>query len=118
MGNHNLNKKTHTKYIIFDKYFEQNEDDIKIFLDSVIAKGLGENNSRSYVLSVYINHNKCFAFVELKNIELTTACLDLDGIIYKKIIMKILRANGKTTDYTYTLYTLYMLYKLYTLYTL
>lgn len=49
--------------------------------------GLGLNNNSyspmySYVLSMYINEKKGFAFVELPTMELTTACLSLDGIFY------------------------------------
>ena len=69
------------------------EEALKFFLNSVIAKGLGEPNDNSYVLSIYVNQKKCFAFVELRAIELATACLDLDGIIYKKVVLKVLRAN-------------------------
>lgn len=29
------------------------------------------------VMTVYINHERCFAFVELKTIELTTACMQV-----------------------------------------
>ena len=36
---------------------------------------------------------KFFAFVELKTIELTTACLDLDGIVYHGAVLKVHRAN-------------------------
>jgi arginase family enzyme len=42
---------------------------------------------------VYINHKKCFAFVELKSIELTTACLELDGVVYRNSVLKVQRAN-------------------------
>lgn len=69
------------------------EDGLRDFLNHVLSTGLGEENDQSYVLSIYINQKKCFAFVELKAIDLTTAALDLDGIIYKKIVLKILRAN-------------------------
>jgi hypothetical protein len=69
------------------------EDGLRIYLNSVIAQGLQEENDHSYVLSVYINHKKCFAFVELKSIELATASLDLDGMIMKNVILRILRAN-------------------------
>jgi arginase family enzyme len=54
---------------------------------------LEEENDSSYVISVYMNHKKCFAFVELKTIELTSVCLDLDGIVYCSNILKIQRAN-------------------------
>ena len=69
------------------------EEALKNFLNNVIAKGLGEENDHTYVVSIYINQKKCFAFVELKSVELATACLDLDGIIYKKVILKVLRAK-------------------------
>jgi hypothetical protein len=69
------------------------EEALKFFLNSVIAKGLGEPNDNSYVLSIYVNQKKCFAFVELRSIELATACLELDGIVYKKVALKVLRAN-------------------------
>lgn len=69
------------------------EDGLRHFINAVIAQGLGEENDHSYVLSVYINHKKCFAFVELKSIELATACLSLDGIIFRNIVLRILRAN-------------------------
>lgn len=69
------------------------EEALKSFLNNVISKGLGEDNDQTYVVSIYINQKKCFAFVELKTVELATACLDLDGIIYKKVILKVLRAK-------------------------
>lgn len=69
------------------------EDGLRAFLNSVVAQGLSEENDHSYVLSVYINHKKCFAFVELKSIELATACLALDGIMLKNVALRILRAN-------------------------
>ena len=31
-------------------------------------------------MKVYLNVEKCYAFVEFANIELTTACMQLDGI--------------------------------------
>lgn len=69
------------------------EDGIRNFINNTIALGLGEENDHSYVLSVYINQKKCFAFVELKSIELAAACLDLDGIIMKNVVLRVLRAN-------------------------
>jgi len=70
-----------------------NEELIIKHFNSIISEGLGEENDSSYVNSVYINHKKCFAFVELKSMELTTACLELDGIVYHNSILKIQRAN-------------------------
>jgi splicing factor U2AF 65 kDa subunit len=51
----------------------------------------------SPVLGVYINHDKCFAFVELNSVELTTACCELDGIEFKgkagTVIIRVRRPN-------------------------
>jgi hypothetical protein len=69
------------------------EEELRDFLNSVIAKGLGEENDNSYVLSIYLNQKNCFAFVELSSIELTCACLDLDGIVFKNVTLKVTRAN-------------------------
>lgn len=70
-----------------------NEDGLWAFINAVVAQAMGEENDGSYVLSVYINHKKCFAFVELKSIELAAACLQLDGIVFRNIVLRILRAN-------------------------
>jgi hypothetical protein len=69
------------------------ESELRDFLSTVIAKGLGEENTNAYIVSMYLNQKNCFCFVELQSIELTTACLDLDGILYKKTVLKVLRAN-------------------------
>ena len=69
------------------------EELLKAFLNNIVAKGLGEENDNSYVLSVYINLKKFFAFVEFKSVELTTAALELDGLLYHNSVLKVLRAN-------------------------
>eukprot|EP01038_Epipyxis_sp_PR26KG_P012716 gene12716-17053_t len=74
------------------------EDSVRNFVNHVISKGINEENDNSYVMSVYIHPKRCFAFVELKSIELATACLDIDGIIFNKATLKILRANEYKPD--------------------
>lgn len=69
------------------------EDQVKDFLNEVISTCMDEDHTSGYVLSVYMNHKKCYAFVELSTVELTQACLDLDGILYRGSILKIQRAN-------------------------
>lgn len=69
------------------------EDALKNFLNKVICNCIGDEIDSSYILSIYINRQKCFAFVELNSIELTTACLELDGILFLNSQLKILRAN-------------------------
>lgn len=69
------------------------EKTLKDFLTDVIRKGLNDDGDKNYILSLYINQRKCFAFVELNSIELTTACLAMDGIVYKNSALRVLRAN-------------------------
>ena len=45
------------------------------------------------VMTVYINRERNFAFVELNTIELTTACLQLDGIKFNGQSLRIRRPN-------------------------
>ena len=72
---------------------QTSEELLQHFLNDVCSKCMEEENDGSYVISVYMNHKKCFAFVELKSIELTSVCLELDGIVYCNNILKIQRAN-------------------------
>jgi arginase family enzyme len=72
---------------------QTSEEMLQHFLNEVCSKCMEEENDSSYVISVYMNHKKCFAFVELKSIELTSVCLELDGIVYCSNILKIQRAN-------------------------
>lgn len=50
------------------------------------------------VIQVYINREKCFAFVELRSVELTTACCSLDGLKFTSrsgvtVTLRIRRPN-------------------------
>ncbi|KAL3906399.1 MAG: hypothetical protein SGARI_004024, partial [Bacillariaceae sp.] len=46
------------------------------------------------ILSVYINNERRFCFLEFRTVEMTTACLDLDGInIHGKGKVKVKRPN-------------------------
>ena len=69
------------------------DDEVRSFFDQTIALGLRERAGSQYVLSVYIDRKKAFVFVELTSLALTIACLNLDGLMYKNIQLKILRAN-------------------------
>lgn len=62
-----------------------NENDISSYFNDTISLALAPQRlSSNPVLSVYINKEKCFAFVELTSVELTTACCQLDGIVYSR----------------------------------
>ena len=75
-----------------------NDDDVtRMFIDvlgKVASPGTIEGNP---VVQVYINADKCFSFVELNSVELTSACLSLDGMRYDlrngSSIIRIRRPN-------------------------
>ena len=45
------------------------------------------------ILSVYINHERRFCFLEFKTVEMTTACMSLDGYTLQGQALKIKRPN-------------------------
>jgi splicing factor U2AF 65 kDa subunit len=69
------------------------EPEIQAFFNDVIDRALGERQDGGAVVSVYINRERHFAFVELKTIELTTACMNLDGVSFRGQPVKIRRPN-------------------------
>ena len=79
------------------------EEEVKDFFNSVIAKGLGNNNSNahipapgddgSHVVSCYLNRDRHFAFVEFASVEIASACMKLDGISFRGNPVKIRRPN-------------------------
>ncbi|CAI5726312.1 hypothetical protein KXD40_001923 [Peronospora effusa] len=72
---------------------EISESEITVFFNDVIDRALGEKQEGGSVVSVYINRERHFAFVELRTIELTTACMNLDGVSYNGQPLKIRRPN-------------------------
>ncbi|CEG50284.1 splicing factor u2af large [Plasmopara halstedii] len=72
---------------------EISEAEITVFFNDVIDRALGEKQEGGSVVSVYINRERHFAFVELRTIELTTACMNLDGVSYNGQPLKIRRPN-------------------------
>jgi len=58
------------------------DKDVHHFFKGVIHKALGEDehSSEDPILSVYINDERRFAFIEFKSADICTACLGLDGI--------------------------------------
>mmetsp|Transcript_16928 Transcript_16928/g.22374 ORF Transcript_16928/g.22374 Transcript_16928/m.22374 type:complete len:572 (-) Transcript_16928:367-2082(-) len=69
------------------------EEDLKAFFTDVIGKALGPQSDGADVMSVYINLERAFAFVELRSIELTTACMALDGLRFRDLQLKIRRPS-------------------------
>ena len=84
------------------------ENELHQFFRSSIEQALppnspGTNNGKleeDPILSVYINHERRFCFLEFKTVEMTTACMALDGIdIRGKGKVKVKRPN----DYNATM---------------
>jgi splicing factor U2AF subunit len=57
------------------------ESEIQVFFDDIVSKALAPVKLNNPPVSkVYLNVEKCYAFVEFNSIELTTACMQLDGV--------------------------------------
>ena len=73
------------------------EQEVTRFFNETISKATNGAEGPCPVLSVYINHEKCFAFVELTSVELTTACCAFDGIEFRgrmgTVIIRVRRPN-------------------------
>ncbi|KAL5537865.1 hypothetical protein UlMin_046210 [Ulmus minor] len=73
-----------------------NEQAIATFFSHVMA-AIGGNSSGSgdAVVNVYINHEKKFAFVEMRTVEEASNAMALDGIIFEGVAVRVRRP----TDY-------------------
>lgn len=56
------------------------EDSLHTFFRDSIAKALVKKIDEDPILSVYINQERRFCFLEFKSVEMTSACMALDGI--------------------------------------
>ena len=72
------------------------EQELHVFFRGAIqqAQTKQAGNDEDPILSVYINHERRFCFLEFKTVEMATACLALDGIdIHGKGKVKVKRPN-------------------------
>jgi splicing factor U2AF subunit len=71
------------------------EQELHVFFRAAIQQALVEKTGdEDPILSVYINHERRFCFLEFKTVEMATACLALDGIdIHGKGKVKVKRPN-------------------------
>lgn len=72
------------------------EQELHVFFRSAIEQALIHKlqDGEDPILSVYINHERRFCFLEFKTVEMATACLELDGIdIHGKGKVKVKRPN-------------------------
>ncbi|CAM9784314.1 unnamed protein product [Chrysoparadoxa australica] len=72
------------------------DKELQTFFEDVIARAISAEMAGGAIVSVYLNPERAFAFVELKSVELTSACMALDGILMKDSQLKIRRPS----DYT------------------
>lgn len=89
----NSQQTRHARRLYVGGIGDVNENEISEFFNDVIDRALGERQEGGAVVSVYINRERHFAFVELKSIELTTACMNLDGVSFRGQPLKIRRPN-------------------------
>jgi splicing factor U2AF subunit len=82
----------HARRIYVGGIGDATEGELSSFFNETLQKALGPVAGEE-VVSVYTNTERQFAFVELKSIELTTACMGLDGILFKGKPVKIRRPN-------------------------
>eukprot|EP00980_Cylindrotheca_fusiformis_P029953 scaffold24086_cov176-Cylindrotheca_fusiformis.AAC.3 len=72
------------------------EQELHVFFRGAVERALVEKlpQGEDPILSVYINHERRFCFLEFKTVEMATACLALDGIdIEGKGKVKVKRPN-------------------------
>jgi len=93
LNNANLQQTRHARRLYVGGVQNVTEEELKVFFNHIIDLALGEPTEGGPVLSVYINLERAFAFVELKSIELTTACMALDGLRFRDLQLKIRRPS-------------------------
>eukprot|EP00903_Cladosiphon_okamuranus_P010716 g10128.t1 len=69
------------------------EEEMTNFFNDVINRALEYPVDGGPVASVYVSQEKAFAFLELKTMELATAVLELDGIVFKETQLKMRRPS-------------------------
>ncbi|KAG5192541.1 hypothetical protein JKP88DRAFT_173288, partial [Tribonema minus] len=69
------------------------EQEVQRFFNEVLTRALGGRQESDPVVSVYLNQDRGFAFVELRSVALTTAAIQLDGLMYGDISLKIRRPS-------------------------
>lgn len=92
----------HARRIYVGGLPEATEREIGEFFSDVARRTMLRPPAGNPVLSVYINGERKFAFVELNTIELANGMMSLDNIIFKGVPLKLRRPN----DYNPLLLTL------------
>lgn len=73
-----------------------NQEDLKAFLNATITEAQGNDRKPGdAILSVYINQQRRFAFLEFRSMEEASSSMALDGIIYRGEALKV----GRPANY-------------------
>ncbi|OQR95788.1 splicing factor U2af large subunit B-like [Achlya hypogyna] len=83
----------HARRLYIGGWDVETKEDVSSFINTTICTALGKDDGSCFVVSVYIVHERRFAYVELSSMELATACLALDGMIYRGLPLKVRRPN-------------------------
>jgi RNA recognition motif-containing protein len=81
--------------------FSRDDVDSKLFvsaLNGVICRALSEDINDTHILSIHMDTEKGYAFVEFDTIALTSACLGLDNFIYRSSVLRVRRVKEYRAD--------------------
>lgn len=79
------------------------EDELKGFFNLAMKKADPGSAQGEVVLSVYLNLEKRFGFLEFRSIEEATAGMNLDGIVFKATPLRIRRPSNYNPDFAHNL---------------
>lgn len=81
--------------------FSRDDLDAKLFvsaLNGVICGALSEDINDTHILSIHMDTEKGYAFVEFDSIALTSACLGLDNFAYRQSVLRVRRVKEYRAD--------------------
>ena len=93
-GSNNLAQTKHARRVYVGNVpTGTDERELTMFLVDVIGRSLTPQVAQDSMLSIHVNQDKMYSFVEFNSIELTTAVCALDGIKFKGNTLKVRRPN-------------------------
>jgi splicing factor U2AF subunit len=92
----NMKATRHARRLYVGGIDQVSEAELKQFFDEAVRAALSGDpvhGPGAQVVSVYVNPDKKFGFLELNSVDLASSCLLLDGIEFRGIGLKIKRPN-------------------------
>lgn len=86
-------KSLHARRVYVGGVGECNEKDVEKFFNSMIQKAANKTIPIKPVVSVFLNREKHYAFVEFNSIDITTQIMGMNGIMFQGNPLKIRRPN-------------------------